>query len=86
MNKTNIIVIPPETAEVSDEEEGNDDILNNDNDILPHDTVKIEVCIKKKSEHYKVVQAMGKLLTLKLKMDFKKRTIKYDSAKKLRRR
>ncbi|GBM60034.1 hypothetical protein AVEN_147597-1 [Araneus ventricosus] len=32
------IVVPPETAEASDEEEGNDNILNHDNDDLPSDT------------------------------------------------
>ncbi|GBN07002.1 hypothetical protein AVEN_87478-1 [Araneus ventricosus] len=33
-----IVVVPPETTEASDEEEGNDIILNHDNDDLPCDT------------------------------------------------
>ncbi|GBL77943.1 hypothetical protein AVEN_143273-1 [Araneus ventricosus] len=46
-----IVVIPPETAEASGEEEGNDNILNHDNDDLPCDTAgKIEVHLKKKFE------------------------------------
>ncbi|GBN80550.1 hypothetical protein AVEN_75290-1 [Araneus ventricosus] len=32
-----IVVVPPETAEASDEEEGNDNILNHANDDLPCD-------------------------------------------------
>ncbi|GBM13577.1 hypothetical protein AVEN_266918-1 [Araneus ventricosus] len=45
------IVVPPETAEASDEEEGNDNILNHDNDDLPCDTAgQIEVHSKRKFE------------------------------------
>ena len=50
-NETDIVVISLETAEVRDEEDGNDNIINNDSDILPNDTVgKIEVLVKNKSE------------------------------------
>ncbi|GBM60043.1 hypothetical protein AVEN_147605-1 [Araneus ventricosus] len=38
------IVVPPETAEASDEEEGNDNILNHDNDDLPSDTAGSLIC------------------------------------------
>ncbi|GBL86330.1 hypothetical protein AVEN_164520-1 [Araneus ventricosus] len=48
---TDIFVVPPETAEASDEEEGNDNILNHDNGDLPFDTAgKIEVPSKKNSD------------------------------------
>lgn len=47
-NESDIIVIPPETIEVSGEEERYD-ILNNNNDIFPCDTDgEIEVCVKRK--------------------------------------
>lgn len=59
--ETDIIVIPPETAEASDEEEGNDNILNNGNDILPYDTAgEIEVCLKKKFCRLKAVHVIRK--------------------------
>ncbi|GBN65320.1 hypothetical protein AVEN_223199-1 [Araneus ventricosus] len=39
-----IVVVPPETPEAGDEKEGNDNILNDDNDDLPCDTAgEIEV-------------------------------------------
>ncbi|GBM91589.1 hypothetical protein AVEN_164196-1 [Araneus ventricosus] len=46
-----IIVVQPETAEDSDEEEANDNILNHANDDLPCSTAgEIEVQSKKKFE------------------------------------
>ncbi|GBM28278.1 hypothetical protein AVEN_54052-1 [Araneus ventricosus] len=46
-----IVVVPLETVEASDEEEGNNNILNHDNDDLPCDTaVEIEVQSKRKFE------------------------------------
>ena len=46
-DETDIVVIPPETADASDEEEGNETILNNDNEVLPRDTAgEVEVHVK----------------------------------------
>lgn len=62
------IVIPPETAEASDEEEGNDNILNNDNDVLPGDTAgEIEVHVKKKLDQWSSASLPKRIKKRKLK-------------------
>lgn len=86
-NEADIVVIPPETAEASDVEEGNDNILNNDNDVLPSDTAgEIEVHVKKKIEPSKCsathTRKLKKQKTEDLKWIKKEPLSMYVSAKK----
>ncbi|GBN14020.1 hypothetical protein AVEN_40626-1 [Araneus ventricosus] len=53
-SEIDIVVFPPETAETSDEDKGNDNILNHGNDYLPCDTAReIEVHSKNKPKEKK---------------------------------
>ncbi|GBM31601.1 hypothetical protein AVEN_198460-1 [Araneus ventricosus] len=65
MNKVTSILLlfPPESAEASDEEEGNDTILNHDIDELPCDTAgEVEVHKKRSLSPLKVVAVVQKYL------------------------
>ncbi|GBM01518.1 hypothetical protein AVEN_209324-1 [Araneus ventricosus] len=56
-----IVVVPPETTEASDEGEGNDNILNPDNDDLPCDTAEEIECTQNRSlSPLKVVVVVSK--------------------------